>query len=171
MNKQVITKAQIKAIFTVLTHYGITKEDLYQYFADLGWGKTEDRISIKALTDAQIEELFQMIENGFIGHIKYRAYKPADGMICPTQLRYAEFLWYHFCKGKNIPKQKYDSTFRSWLDKYHHIDELRFCDKHKATQIISALEHLYITSFGVDAFARLTQKQWPKENEKYKKYK
>jgi len=168
-----IRPEQIKAVFTVLTHYGITKNDLYEYFAEINWGygevNGERRISIKNLEQWQVHELFDMIHSGAIGAIKYEGREISEGWASSAQLRYAEFLFYHYRK-KKYNANNWKIFFYKWLDKYTHADDMQFVNIKKATKILTALEHMYITTFGTEDFNLLTDKKWAVNSKKFKKY-
>lgn len=169
-----IRKNQIKAVFASLYELGITKNDLYEHFTQINWGygeiDGERRISIKNLEQWQVYELFDMIKSGAIGSIKYEGSLRGDGWASNAQLRYAEFLFYHYRQKKYKNINNWKVHFYGWMNRYSHADDMQFVDKKKATKILTALEHMYITTFGVEDFNVLTDKKWALNSKKFSKY-
>lgn len=169
-----ITPKQIKAVFASLHDYDISKDDLYEFFEHNHWGygevDGERRISIKNLEQWQVHELFNMIKSGAIGSAKYEGSHRGPDMTSNAQMRYAEFLFYHYSKMKFESTDEWQLHFYKWLTKYQKVDDLRFCKSGKATKVITALEHMFITTFGVEEFNILTDKKWVLHSKKFEKY-
>lgn len=143
----------------------------HTYFDMWGFGT-----SLRALDIDQLLELLATVR----GHSYAKPGKPikemnahrksAPGMATDKQIRYAGVLAGRYAQLRGISQKNAFASWHDWVCKYQGIDALQWVTKGKATETISVMERVFITTFGVNEFVALTGKDWARRSPKYAKY-
>lgn len=137
--KKMLAKEQIVKIHALLHAIGMTDRDygltLYNNF------KVD---SCKHLTHEEAGQLIDALEAEGIKQGKWKPYNRAyedlgkrPGMATPAQLRMIEAAWKE-CFGIRADKKR-KKALRTWLEKYHHVSDLRFLKAAKVSKVMFAL--------------------------------
>ncbi|MCD4828834.1 MAG: regulatory protein GemA [Candidatus Cloacimonetes bacterium] len=146
-------------------HCGWSKEQLYEIMA--GWGHT------KTLSKCWIPELktIQATLRSLDSTADYdRVIVGGKGMSTAQQQRYAIVLYHAYCRLKGKPRNEWGAWMRNWLHKYWKVDHVRWITERKMHTVLGAIEKMIITTFGVEAYEKITQREWPEHGHTYRKH-
>jgi len=158
-------------MITAKSGYGWDNEEAHDHFRSLGYGD-----SLRALSIRDLKELLQTLRHpGIAKPGKPLAEmdvhrKSANCMATEKQIRYAGILAARYAALKGIPSGKAFDAWHRFVNKYQKIDAIQFCKKVKASEVISVMERVFITTFGAHEFRALTGKTWMYNGQAYKKY-
>jgi hypothetical protein len=138
-NTTVVTKEQIKKIYTMKNQLGLDDE-LYREMLLNFKAK-----SCKDLTVEQAAKFIDILEVNATGSKnKFSELSNRAEMATPAQLRKIEAMWVEFLKislkQEVISKQKTRKSLRKLLQRLYHISDLRFLQRENVSKVIKTIE-------------------------------
>ena len=142
--KQPISRDQMKALWAAAKKGGLDEETL----RDLVEAHTNSR-SISGLSFDQARQILNELapqtgshhyrKNHGYGRQKYQDLPPRSNMATPKQLRCIEGMWAERSRATDKP-----SSLRQFLQNKFSVSDIRFLDRSRASQVITALEKMEV---------------------------
>ena len=90
-----------------------------------------------------------------------------DDMATFEQVKRSCILQSAYCQFHKIPFHLWDTCHGKWMRKWWKVDNIRWCNKAKASDVLSAQGKLILDTFGTEKYALVTVEHWPERGKKY----